>query len=186
MAAATVYISATLPPDPLYRIHYVRVRFQSTPIQRLLDAVSFPVIGKNFTYRLRLARQANGLISAPKCLPIRNVLPAVPRVLNAPGWCCDACGGACQAGEARASAAMARRIAARPQSRATGQPDAMAILMPRTLMHTRAPIMSSLSRWSAGGSCEVVSEADAAQGAERRAAHRPSGRATGAAGWRAS
>lgn len=36
---------------------------------------------------------------------------------------------ACHAGEARAMAAMARRIAARPQSWAAGQADAMAILM---------------------------------------------------------
>src|SRR5205807_8188312 len=55
---------------------------------------------------------------------------------------CVACGsrrgGACQAGEARASAAMASRIAARPHSRATGQADAMAILMRRALMRTSA------------------------------------------------
>ena len=48
-------------------------------------------------------------------------------------------GGACHAGEARAMAAMARRIAARPQSWAAGQADAMAILMRRTLMRTSAP-----------------------------------------------
>ena len=43
-------------------------------------------------------------------------------------------------------AAMARRIAARPQSWAAGQADAMAILMRRTLMRTSAPILRSLSR----------------------------------------
>ena len=55
-------------------------------------------------------------------------------------------GNACQAGAARASAAMARRIAALPQSRATGQADAMAILMRRTLMRTSAPIFKNLRR----------------------------------------
>ena len=48
-------------------------------------------------------------------------------------------GGAYHAGEARAMAALARRIAARPQSWAAGQADAMAILMRRTLMRTSAP-----------------------------------------------
>src|SRR5439155_12304418 len=55
-------------------------------------------------------------------------------------------GGACHAGEARARAASASRIAARPQSWAVGQADAMAILMRRTLMRTSAPILSSLRR----------------------------------------
>ena len=41
-------------------------------------------------------------------------------------------------------AAMARRIAARPQSWAAGQADAMAILMRRTLMRTSAPILRKL------------------------------------------
>src|SRR5438034_7353527 len=43
-------------------------------------------------------------------------------------------------------AAIASRIAARPQSWAAGQADAMAILMRRTLMRTSAPILSSLRR----------------------------------------
>ena len=56
------------------------------------------------------------------------------------------CGAACQAGEPRAFAAAARRTAAQPQMRAAGQPDAIAILMRRTLMRTSAPILSSLRR----------------------------------------
>src|SRR6202521_6475489 len=56
------------------------------------------------------------------------------------------CGAACQAGEARAFAAAARRVAASPQTWAAGQPDAIATLMRRTLMRTRAPILSSLRR----------------------------------------
>jgi hypothetical protein len=55
-------------------------------------------------------------------------------------------GGACHAGEARAKAAIASRMAARSQSRAAGQADAMAILMRRTLKRTIAPILSSLRR----------------------------------------
>ena len=43
-------------------------------------------------------------------------------------------------------AAIASRIAARPQSCAAGQADAMAILMRRTLTRTSAPILSSLRR----------------------------------------
>ena len=43
-------------------------------------------------------------------------------------------------------AAIASRIAARPQSCAAGQADAMAILMRRTLTCTSAPILSSLRR----------------------------------------
>jgi hypothetical protein len=56
------------------------------------------------------------------------------------------CGGACQAGEARASAAAARRLAAQPQVSAAGHADAIATLMRRTLTRTRAPILSSLRR----------------------------------------
>jgi hypothetical protein len=41
---------------------------------------------------------------------------------------------------------MASRMAARPQSWAAEQADAMAILMRRTLTRTSAPILSSLSR----------------------------------------
>src|SRR5262245_9741044 len=55
-------------------------------------------------------------------------------------------GGACQAGEARALAAAARRLAAQPQVSAAGHADAIATLMRRTLTRTRAPILSSLRR----------------------------------------
>ena len=54
-------------------------------------------------------------------------------------------GGACQAGEARALAASARRRAAQPHSSAAGQAEAMAILMRRQEMRTSAPIFKSLS-----------------------------------------
>src|SRR3989442_10397476 len=56
------------------------------------------------------------------------------------------CGAACQAGEPRALAAALSRTAALPQARAAGQPDAIAILMRRTLTRTIAPILSSLRR----------------------------------------
>jgi len=56
------------------------------------------------------------------------------------------CGAACQAGGARGLAATSRRTAAQPQSRAIGHPDAIAILMRRTLMRTRAPILRNLRR----------------------------------------
>src|SRR5271167_4011658 len=56
------------------------------------------------------------------------------------------CGGACQAGEARALAAAARRLAAQPQAWAAGHADAIATLMRRTLTRTRAPIFSSFRR----------------------------------------
>ena len=56
------------------------------------------------------------------------------------------CGGVCQAGEARASAAAARRLAAQPQAWAAGHADAIATLMRWTLTRTRAPILSSLRR----------------------------------------
>ena len=55
-------------------------------------------------------------------------------------------GGACQAGEARALAVAARRLAAQPQAWAAGHADAIATLMRRTLTRTRAPILSSLRR----------------------------------------
>jgi hypothetical protein len=55
-------------------------------------------------------------------------------------------GVACQTGEARAFAAAASRVAARPHASAAGQPDAIATLMRRTLTRTRAPILSSLRR----------------------------------------
>src|ERR1700680_1395226 len=55
-------------------------------------------------------------------------------------------GGACQRGEPRALAVALRRRAASPQTAAVGQPDAMAILMRRTLTLTSAPILSSLRR----------------------------------------
>src|SRR5580700_8211666 len=55
-------------------------------------------------------------------------------------------GDACQAGEARGFAAATRRTAASPQAAAAGHPDAIATLMRRTLMRTRAPILSSLRR----------------------------------------
>src|SRR5438552_7187451 len=54
-------------------------------------------------------------------------------------------GGACQVGAARALAASARRRAARPQSSAAGQAEAMASLMRRTEMRTSAPIFKNLS-----------------------------------------
>ena len=53
---------------------------------------------------------------------------------------------ACHAGEPRALAAALRRLAARPHTAATGQLEAMANLMRRTLTRTRAPILSSLRR----------------------------------------
>jgi hypothetical protein len=56
------------------------------------------------------------------------------------------CGGTCHAGEPRALAAALRRTAARPQTWAAGQLDAIAILMRRTLTRTSAPILSSLRR----------------------------------------
>src|SRR5216684_3156324 len=56
------------------------------------------------------------------------------------------CGAACQAGEPRALAAALRRMAASPQIWATGQPDAIAILMRRTLMRASAPILRNLRR----------------------------------------
>src|ERR1700730_17617757 len=49
-------------------------------------------------------------------------------------------------GEARALAASARRRAARAQSSAAGQAEAMAILMRRTEMRTSAPTFKNLSR----------------------------------------
>ena len=59
---------------------------------------------------------------------------------------CARHGGACQAGAPRALTAALRRVAAAPQTAAAGQPDAIAILMRRTLMRTRAPIFMSLRR----------------------------------------
>src|SRR4029077_17608819 len=56
------------------------------------------------------------------------------------------CGGACQAGEARALAAAARCLAAQPQVWAAGHADAIATLMRRALTRTRAPIFSSFRR----------------------------------------
>ena len=94
-------------------------------------------------------------------------------------------GNTCQAGGARASAAMARRIAALPQSRATGQADAMAILMRRTLMRTSAPIFKNLRR--------MVPQVALAKAVLRRPIRRraqsstsPSSGTRGAADWRAS
>ena len=92
-------------------------------------------------------------------------------------------GNTCQAGAARASAAMARRIAALPQSRATGQADAMAILMRRTLMRTSAPILQELETdVAAGGVARRCSQADPAQGAQQTYAIQWN---ESAAGWRA-
>jgi hypothetical protein len=65
--------------------------------------------------------------------------PGADAVLSARGC-------ACQAGEPRAVAAASRRSAAAPQTAAAGQPDAIAILMRRTLTRTSAPILSSLRR----------------------------------------
>ncbi len=56
------------------------------------------------------------------------------------------CGAACQAGEPLGRAAALRRTAARPQTSAAGQLDAIAILMRRTLTRTSAPILSNLRR----------------------------------------
>src|SRR5260370_4379108 len=56
------------------------------------------------------------------------------------------CDDAYQTGEARGFAAAARRTAASPQVVAAGHPDVIATLMRRTLMRTRAPILSSLRR----------------------------------------
>src|SRR4249920_810686 len=56
------------------------------------------------------------------------------------------CGDLGQAGEARALAAAARRLAAQPQVWAAGHADAIATLMRRALTRTRAPILSSLRR----------------------------------------
>ena len=71
-------------------------------------------------------------------------------------------------------AAMARRIAARPQSWAAGQADAMAILMRRTLMRTSAPIFEKLEPDGAASCLREVGivEADAAQGAHQDVSHR--------------
>ena len=55
-------------------------------------------------------------------------------------------GDAYQAGEPRAIAAALSRMAAMVQTSTAGQLDAIAILMRRTLMRTRAPILSSLRR----------------------------------------
>src|SRR5438876_1481820 len=55
-------------------------------------------------------------------------------------------GAACQTGEPRARAATLRRTAAQPQSRAMGYPDAIAILIRRMLVRTRAPILRNLRR----------------------------------------
>jgi hypothetical protein len=62
---------------------------------------------------------------------------------NAAGWARR--GEACQAGEARALAASAKRRAAMLHSSAAGQAEAMAILMRREEMRTSAPIFNSLS-----------------------------------------
>jgi hypothetical protein len=59
---------------------------------------------------------------------------------------CGASGSACQAGPARARAVRASLTAAVPQICALGQAEAMAMRMRRTLMRTRAPILSSLRR----------------------------------------
>jgi hypothetical protein len=77
--------------------------------------------------------------------------------------------GACQAGEARALAASARRRAARPHSSAAGQAEAMAILMRRQEMRTNAPIFKSLSLMVPQvASAKVVSaKADAPQGTDQ-------------------
>src|SRR3954462_14481014 len=98
------------------------------------------------------------------CKPILMVAGREPQRFVAPkGAACSSCfadlrgpvghaakrsrrGGACQAGDARAFAAAASRIAAWPQSWAAGQADAIAILIRRTLTRTSAPILSSLRR----------------------------------------
>src|SRR5437764_5140957 len=69
---------------------------------------------------------------------------SVGRLVGAAQW--SRRGNACHAGEARAVAAAASRTATRVQSWATGQADAIAILMRRTLMRTSAPTLSSLRR----------------------------------------
>src|SRR5882672_1189745 len=56
------------------------------------------------------------------------------------------CGDASQTGEPRALAASARRRAARAQSSAAGQAEAMAIRTRRTEMRISAPILRSLRR----------------------------------------
>src|ERR1700730_812295 len=55
-------------------------------------------------------------------------------------------GGLCGPGDDAALAAALRRTAASPQVWAAGQPDAIAILMRRTLMRTSAPILRNLRR----------------------------------------
>ncbi len=71
-------------------------------------------------------------------------------------------------------AAIASRIAARPQSCAAGQAEAMAILMRRTLMRDqRADLEQLEADGAAGGVGEVgVGEADAAQRADQHVGHR--------------
>jgi hypothetical protein len=82
----------------------------------------------------------------------------------------------------RAKAAIASWMAARSQSPAAGQADAMAILMRRTLKRTIAPILSSLRRMvpqvavAKSVSCRPIRR-------RRRAARRPWRRTTGAADW---
>src|SRR5262245_40320617 len=90
-------------------------------------------VGHSTRERLVLLAAAN----APNKL-VSVGLGVMPRVAR--------CGATGQAGEPRAAAATLRRRAARPQTAATGQLDAIANLMRRTLIRTKAPILSSWRR----------------------------------------
>ena len=77
-------------------------------------------------------------------------------------------GGACQAGEARALVASARRRAARPHSSAAGQAEAMAILMRRQDDADQRPDLQELKPDGAAGGVRKggFSKADAPQGTD--------------------
>jgi hypothetical protein len=90
-----------------------------------------------------IGAKATGTVAPSALRGFVFVCPAVGLVDDAADWARG--GGACQAGEARALAASARRRAARPHSSAAGQAEAMAILMRRQEMRTSAPIFKSLS-----------------------------------------
>src|SRR5437660_10780583 len=112
-----------------------------------LTRISHPIFARSGVLRVDLLnfRRARG----PVASKTREELELCRDEFGGPGD--DAasvtrCGGACQAGGARAFAGAARRVAASPQAWAAGQPDAIATLIRRTLTRTRAPILSSLRR----------------------------------------
>ena len=116
-------------------------------LHRSLARISHPIFARSGVLRVDLLnfRRARG----PVASKTREELELCRDEFGGPGD--DAasvtrCGGACQAGGARAFACAARRVAASPQAWAAGQPDAIATLIRRTLTRTRAPILSSLRR----------------------------------------